>query len=314
VSWLRAALLSFVFLSGAAQAGDKRIALTFDDAPRADGAYFSGDERAAALISALRSVDSPPVLQFVTTQGFDLYPGGRERIETYAAAGHLIANHSHTHPWLNKTDTEAYLADLDEAEERLKGIENLRPWFRFPFLDEGGRDVAKRDAVRAALAERGLMSGYVTIDTYDWHMERRFQAVVTANLEDKNLIPWREAYVAMVVDAAEHYERMAEAWLGRQPAQVLLLHENDLAALFIDDAISALREAGWEVISPDEAYDDPLAEQLPETTFSGMGRISALAFDGGARGAEVFDHWSADEQGIDDKLTSLGIKLVQDPN
>ena len=37
-----------------------------------------------------------------------------------------------------------------------------RSWFRFPYLDEGAGDKEKRDAVRAGLAERGLVNGYVT--------------------------------------------------------------------------------------------------------------------------------------------------------
>lgn len=315
MSWLRLATLLFCLSVTGAFADDKRIALTFDDAPRGDGAYFSGDERAAALIKALDAVDSPPVAQFVTTRGILNLPGGRDRVAMYADAGHLIANHSHTHPWLHKTETNAYLADLDKAEELLEGFQNRRAWFRFPFLDEGRRDVEKRDAVRTALAERGLLSGYVTIDTYDWHMERRFQEALKAGLTEDAFGPWRQAYIAMIVDAAERYDQMSEKWLGRRSAQVLLLHENDLAALFIDDAVLALRDAGWEIISPDVAYEDPIAKELPKTTFSGMGRISALAFDQGARREESFYHWSADEQGIDDKLTSLlGAKLAPDPN
>jgi hypothetical protein len=37
-----------------------------------------------------------------------------------------------------------------------------------------------------------------------------------------------------------------------------------------------------------------------------MGRVSAMGFDRGARGAEAFDHWSASEAGIDRKLEEAG--------
>ena len=40
---------------------------------------------------------------------------------------------------------------VDAAELWLKGRPGYRPWFRYPFLDEGGRDKAKRDAVREGL-------------------------------------------------------------------------------------------------------------------------------------------------------------------
>ncbi|MEM9234188.1 MAG: polysaccharide deacetylase family protein, partial [Pseudomonadota bacterium] len=88
----------------------RRIALTYDDAPRGDGEIFTGPERAEALTDALASVEAGPVAFFVTTRNFDTNPEHRARIDRYAAAGHLIANHTHTHPWAHKTSVAEYLA------------------------------------------------------------------------------------------------------------------------------------------------------------------------------------------------------------
>mgnify|MGYP000719427196 CR=1 FL=1 len=52
---------------------------------------------------------------------------------------------------------------------------------------------------------------------------------------------------------------------------------------------------------------DPIAKQLPKTRFSGMGRISALAADAGLKGAEVYDHWSASQKGIEDKVENAAV-------
>lgn len=299
--------LLVVFSLFASAAAEKRIAITFDDAPLGDGPMFTGPERTPALIAALAAAETGPTAIFVTTRGVESSADGRARIEAYDRAGHLIANHSHTHLWASRTDTDIYLADLDRAADLLVGFENLRPWYRFPFLDEGGsgRNVEKRDAYRAALAERGLLSGYVTVDTYDWHIADLWQRASAAG-KSVDLDALREVYVAMVVDAAEHYASLSEEWLDRQPDHVLLLHENDLAAAFIGDAVAALRAAGWEIISPDVAFADPIARTLPETTFSGMGRVAALAFDRGAQGASVLDHWSASQEAIETRLADTG--------
>ena len=74
---------------------------------------------------------------------------------------------------------------------------------------------------------------------------------------------------------------MARRTLGRSPRHVLLLHENDLAALFIGDLVTELRARGWTIISATEAFADPIAELEPDTLFLGQGRIAALAHEAG---------------------------------
>ena len=65
---------------------------------------------------------------------------------------------------------------------------------------------------------------------------------------------------------------------------MLLLHENDLAALFIGDLVAALRAKGWEIVSADQAYQDPIAGEQPKTLLLGQGRVVALAVDRGYTG------------------------------
>lgn len=288
----------------------KRIALSYDDAPRGDGPRYSGLERTNAFIQQLEDSETGPVAMFITTRGTNS-PEGQARVESYAKAGHLIANHSDTHMWASRTDTKDYIQDIDKAESKLSQFSNRRPWYRFPYLDEGGRGKAeesleKREALRRALKERGLMSGYVTVDTYDWYLESLWKKAVRNN-QTVNLWALSKLYTDMVVDAASHYDALAQKALGRQPAQIILLHENDLAASFTKDLVTALKQDGWTIISPDEAYKDPIAQQLPETRFSGMGRIAALAKDAGFSGAEVFDHWSVNEDDIAAKVEEAGV-------
>jgi hypothetical protein len=80
-----------------------------------------------------------------------------------------------------------------------------------------------------------------------------------------------------MVDTAAFYDRMAVETLGRSPAHVLLLHETDIAALFVADLVAGLRRAGWEIVTIDEAYRDPIAATEPDTWFLGEGRVAALA-------------------------------------
>lgn len=310
---LALALVTVVLAACVSPAADstamtRRIALTFDDAPRGDGPLFSGPERTVALIEALRVANTGPVAFFVQTSNFER-PGGAERIAQYAAAGHIIANHTHSHLWLSRTDTDDYVDDIGRAEQLLHGFDNRRPWFRFPYLDEG-KPLEKREAVRTALSDYNLMNGYVTVDNYDWYLEAKWKEAVDEG-RSVNIEALRRIYVDMLLDAANFYDDIAVKTLDRSPAHVLLLHENDVAAVFIGDLVAALRSDGWEIVSPDEAYRDPVANLVPTTLLTGQGRIAALAVDDGVD-PRTLTHFAIEEDQIDTLLEERSVFGVPD--
>ncbi|WP_240310858.1 polysaccharide deacetylase family protein [Altererythrobacter sp. ZODW24] len=277
-----AVLLLAACVSAAAPVAEsgKRIALTFDDIPRHPGAFFSEDERTERMITHLRETGVEQAAFFLNPGKIAERPGAEARIARYVAAGHVIANHTSTHPQLSDTDVAAYLANIDDAETWLKGREGYRAWFRFPFLDEGRSDKAKRDAIRAGLAERGLQNGYVTVDASDWFYEQAVtNAVRTGQEIDMDAL--RDLYVESHVQSAEFNDQLARKTLGRSPAHVMLLHETDLAALYLGDLIRALKAKGWTIISADEAFADPIAKLQPDVPSAQGTLIEALAWERG---------------------------------
>jgi peptidoglycan-N-acetylglucosamine deacetylase len=280
--WLGIIILLACALMPQSALAQRRIAISFDDAPRSAGAWLTPDGRTNMLIAGMREAGVPQAAFFVNpgflarTDG----AGGEARIAAYVAAGHVIANHGFSHKRLRETAVEAYVADIDAAEAWLAERPGRRPWFRFPYLDEGSGDRAKRDAVRAALAQRGLRNGYVTIDASDWNIESLTMAAVAAGTPiDRARL--RDHYVRAHVEAADFYDDLAVQTLGRSPAHMLLLHETDVAALFIADLVAALRADGWTIISADEAYADPLAQVMPDTRFAQGTLTEAMAWERG---------------------------------
>jgi peptidoglycan/xylan/chitin deacetylase (PgdA/CDA1 family) len=298
-------LLAVVFALSVTPALAREIAITFDDAPREDSAYMTGDVRASRLIAAIKAAG-------IEQAAFFCVPRSRTkaelaRLEAYAAAGHIIANHSNTHPNLREMTAEAYLADIAAADELLKGMQNFRPWFRFPFLSEGNTR-EKRDAVRAGLRAMNYAQGYVTVDNYDFYLDDLANDAKKAGqkIDERAL---RGLYVEMLVKAVEFYDSIAVQTLGRSPRHVLLLHENDLAVMFIGDLTAALRKRGWTIVSPDVAYADPIAEIEPDTLFLGQGRVAAIAHTKGAKGMDLV-HELEDEVTLDKLFAERVLKTT----
>lgn len=286
--WLAALMACLVVVAPAA--AQKRIALSFDDAPRHAGAFLDPDTRARMLVRELRKARVKQAAFFVTVGNLGK-PGtgdGAASIARYARAGHVIANHSFAHRRLSGMAAADYLADIDQAEAWLKGRPGYRPWFRFPFLDEGGKDKAKRDALREGLKARGLSNGYVTAEASDWNIEGLAVAAKAAG-KTIDMKALRDLYVESHVEAAEYYDALAVKVLGRSPTHVMLLHETDIAALFIGDLVKALRARGWEIVTADAAYADPVRLLHPDTPFAQGTLTEALAWEKGLPAPRWYD-------------------------
>lgn len=266
-------LLIFISFSGGAQ----QIAITFDDSPTADSYLMTGEERSQDILEHLHSRGVSQVAFFVLTG--NITRGNAGRLARFARAGHLLANHSHSHYWIHQAGTREYIRDVRQADSILSSLPGYTKWFRYPYLDEG-RSVAARDSVRQALKTLKLSNGYVTIDNYDWYLNHLY---VQAGMQNKEIHEdrLRKIYLEHIYNSIVFYDDMAKRHLGRSPKHVLLLHENDLAARFLGDLIDLIREKGWTIISPRAAYEDSIAKASPDVLFNGQGRVAAMAREKG---------------------------------
>lgn len=266
----------------------KRIAFSFDDAPRGAGAFLNVDRRHLMLLSALRDGGVEQAVFFANPGRFSVGSEKEAAVLSYAKAGHVLGNHTANHLSLSKVSAARFLADIDTAETWLKQQKNYRPWLRFPHLDEGGKDKAKRDAVRAGMKRRGLTHGYVTVDASDWFIEgRTIAAKKSGRSIDRAAL--RDFYVKTHLDSANFSHRLAKRTLGRAPVQMLLLHESDLAAMYVDDLAKALREDGWQIVTADTAYADPMAKMMPDTEYANGNMLQMLAWERGIDGSRWYE-------------------------
>jgi peptidoglycan/xylan/chitin deacetylase (PgdA/CDA1 family) len=287
----------------------REIALTFDDAPTPDSALMTGAERTRNIIAALKAAKVPDVLFFVKADY--ITPQTADRLKQYADAGFHLANHSFSHQSASQIDVQAYIDDALKAKLALKPFKNVLHFHRFPFLHYG-KDLVEINQLQDLLTEQGYKDGYVTIDNFDWYISYLITKAAEENKEI-NYEKARDFYVNSLYDSIEFYDVIAEKSLKRSPRHVLLLHENDAAALFVGDLIKLLRSKGWKIISPQRAYTDPIAKNFPQVAFHKQGRVAAIANSKGFPEVEL-RHPSENEQYLDQAFEKAGVIINQQNN
>lgn len=283
-------------------ATSREIALTFDDAPTPDSALMTGTERTRKLIGGLKEAGVAEVLFFVKAEAIDQQSA--TRLKEYTMAGFHLANHSFSHQSANQIGVEDYALDAYRAHLQLKEFTNVLKFHRFPYLHYG-KDMVDINRLQKLLGEIGYKDGYVTIDNYDWYIN----ALLVKAAEKKAEIDYNKArdfYVKTLYEAVVFYDDIARKSIGRSPRHVLLLHENDAAALFVADLVKHLRNNGWKIISPQQAYQDPIATDFPQVTFHKQGRIAAIARSKGVPESDL-RHSSENEQYLDKAFIDAGV-------
>ena len=281
----------------------KEIAITFDDSPRKASGYFDGPTRAKELIQQLKQNQVGQVAFFSVSSRLD--EEGLARLKMYAEAGHIIANHTHSHPNINNLSLAEFEKEFLLADKALKQFKNYRKLFRFPYLREGDT-LEKRDGMRRILTENGYFNAYITLNNYDWYIEHLFQKAI----KEGNEVDFKQLgkfYVDVLMESIEYYDQMAVNHLDRSPKHVLLLHEMDISALFIGNLIKELRNKGWKIINSEEAYKDKIAEFLiKEPLKFNPGRIGEIARENGQK--RKLWHYTLDEKYLKSKFEKRVLK------
>ncbi len=258
----------------------KRIALSFEDAPNSDDQYCSGGVRTSTLIDGLAAAGVEQAM--VCGVGNKIDDSGLARFREYGAAGHVLGNHTFDHCDASKVEARVFLDSLRRADSVLRSLTNFTPHFRFPF------SMRRRHARKT---RRNPL----------WHQSARLPRRLRHRADNRLVIAGRALSCALGIEVdssaaapralrrdrsetASFYDELATRTLDQSPAHVLLLQENDVAALFVGDLIARLRSDGWHIVRVTDAYADALSAIEPDTLTSSHGRVSAVARDRGYRG------------------------------
>lgn len=255
----------------------KEIALTFDDAPVGSTLHFDSLVRTETLIKKLKKLKVPQVMVFANPcKGSDPV-STISQLKKYQDAGHMIGNHTCTHPRLDNVGFDTFSKDVEKADTLLQPLFSGQKYFRFPFLNEGKKAKAQKQ-MRKWLESKNYRNAYVSVDNDDTVLTEKINAArkLGKPIDYKAIEP---LFVKHILTAAEFYDDLAKKHLGYSPKHVLLLHEIDGTVLFLEGVVSALRENGWKIIGAEEAYTDPLYFKNPTSTDSGNGILAQIAHE-----------------------------------
>ena len=70
--------------------------------------------------------------------------------------------------------------------------------------------------------------------------------------------------------------------------------------------VGELRRRGWQIVSPKQAYLDPIARITPDTLFLGQGQVAAVAHARGYKGN--LSHRSESENHLDKLFRAIVVR------
>ncbi len=268
----RSALIGLTALAACSPSGitstQKRLAITMDDFAIPEDATHAMERDAR-----IRSHLPEQAVAFVNGR-YESHAAFDSVLEGWAADGHIIANHTYSHMWSSREETQTVWDDIARNHRLLKDRDGFQPYFRFPFLDEG-RDRAQQLDYYKRLKEAGYTISPTTIDSYDWN--------VTQRLEKPGADPQRirDYWIESVLLRANYDQAIAEAIGVPDLPHQMLVHHNALNALFLGDLLAAMRAEGWTVVPAKLALDHPLYAQAPPKGYPGGPWLTRLATEAG---------------------------------
>jgi peptidoglycan/xylan/chitin deacetylase (PgdA/CDA1 family) len=251
------------------------VAITIDDGPvvgeMRDLASFQ--RITTGLIDSLKSENVPATI-FVNERQLNVHgqrDGRAAALVQWLDAGFELGNHTYSHPSVNTVPLWQFQDDVVRGDVIMRPLIEQRggrlTWFRYPFL-HSGTTADTHQGIVDFLTQRQYRVAPVTVDYADYAFAGGFRSQL-ARGETGTAEKIRQAYLAQVDAGFEYAEKASVEVFGREIAQILLIHCNELNSVSLRDSIARMRQRGYTFITLDEAMKDPAYER-PDT-FTGPG-------------------------------------------
>ena len=208
--------------------GTMKVAFTMDDLPLWPQSDPPSGYTAAGIVRAIQDALAEQaitgVYAFANSWPLDRGDEYAAIMDDWVAAGHHVANHTHSHIQLRDTSAEAFIADIETAAARLAHWVAVAPLklFRHP-LCHWGETPEKLAAVNEALGSAGLTPVDVTSWVYEWTFNRAYRNALDAG-DAAALAFVADSFLDFAVAQMRHDHLAAETWFGEEVIGITLGH------------------------------------------------------------------------------------------
>jgi peptidoglycan/xylan/chitin deacetylase (PgdA/CDA1 family) len=234
----------------------KDLCVTIDDLPFIYGQYLADSAGAGRFGDILATLKKYNIKTIGFVVGSQVDSSRAPLLDRFVAEGHIIGNHTFTHLDLNSSSVKSYQDDIRDGEIAIYNWIGETKYFRYPCLHQG-QTRGKYDAIAEFLKSGDFVNVPVTIDNDDWLYNKNFSLAlndgdkIAADSIGKNYLEHMQAMT-------QYYDSIAVAKLGRDINHILLIHMNEINAVYLDSLLSLYLAQGWRFITPEEALADSL--------------------------------------------------------
>src|SRR5688572_29772158 len=253
----------------------RRVAITIDDGPVVNEMTDLGNfQRITNGLVGSFQVEKVPVTMFLNERQLNV-PGQRDAraavVEQWLNAGFELGNHTYSHLSASKVPVDQFQDDVVKGEvitrATLERYGRQLVWLRYPYLHSGAT-AETHQAIVDFLEKRKYRVAPVTVDYADYTFAGAYtRELRRGNIEVAERI--KQAYLDQVDVGFEYAEKSSMELYGREIAQILLIHCNELNSVSLRESIARMRKRGYTFISLEEAMTDE-AYHRPDT-FAGPG-------------------------------------------
>lgn len=281
-SWILFALLA-ASTAIAQTTPARRVAITIDDGPAVgSGRELADFQKITSGLIAQFKAEKVPVTMFVNERQLNIHGQRDARAQVlvdWLDAGFELANHSYSHPSANRTAAREFMDDIVRGEVIMKPILEARgkklEWFRYPFLNSGETREIHQEIVNF-LETKHYKVAHVTVDYADYSFAGAYSKELKAG-RTENAAKIKQAYLEQTDVGFDYAEKASVEVYGREIAQILLIHCNELNSVAIGEGIARMRKRGYSFISLDDAVKDEAYQRADAFAGNGGSWLSRTA-------------------------------------